>query len=171
MSGNAPGNQNQEGFTYLAVLATVIVFGISVTGAATYWRTVMDREQETQLLFRGDRIRRAIAAYAEESPSGRPDDYPDQLSDLLKDPRQPTVRRYLRKIYPDPMTPDGEWELIRQEGGGIRGVYSRSRRKPRKTGNFPVEYKAFEKAETYRDWKFDAGSGTTPQPNTGGTAQ
>ncbi len=146
--------KKQGGFTYIGALVLVVVTGIALTGASTYWSTIVKREKEAELLFRGDRIRRAIGSYYERAPSGRPKSYPSSLEDLLKDPRYMTLKRHLRKIYPDPMTEDGKWGLILDSRGGIKGVFSKSKDRPLKTGQFPEEYSHFEKAKTYSDWKF-----------------
>ena len=76
------------------------------------------------------------------------------LEDLLADKRYPSVRRYLRRVYPDPMTGSAEWGLVRGPNGGITGVQSRSTAQPLKKANFPKEYEAFAGAATYRDWVF-----------------
>jgi type II secretory pathway pseudopilin PulG len=142
------------GFTYLSALIVVVISGIALTAASEYWSTVTKREREKELLFRGDRIRRAIASYYNGSQPDKPHAYPGALSDLLKDPRSLKTLRHLRKLYRDPMTKDGVWGLVLAEGGGIKGVFSKSTQKPLKTGDFPTDYQSFEKAKTYSDWKF-----------------
>ena len=148
------GHYRIGGFTYLSALIVVVISGIALTAASEYWSTIAKREHEKELFFRGDRIRRAIASYYNAAPAGRPKTYPGTLSDLLKDPRSLKTLRYLRKLYRDPMTKDGEWGLILAEGGGIKGVFSKSTQKPLKTGDFPDEYQSFDKAKRYSDWKF-----------------
>jgi type II secretory pathway pseudopilin PulG len=148
--------RREGGFTYLAVLVLVVVMGIALSGTGQYWSTTMKRERETELLFRGDRIRRAIEAYH------RFGGWPKDLEELVEDRRAPVVRRFLRKIYRDPMTKDGNWVLIQGRGGGIRGVHSASDGAPLKTGNFPPGYERFESAEAYADWRFVAGQDTAP---------
>jgi type II secretory pathway pseudopilin PulG len=142
------------GFTYLSALIVVVISGIALTAASEYWSTIAKREREKELLFRGDRIRRAIASYYKGGPAGKPESYPGTLSDLLKDPRSLKTLRHLRKLYRDPMTKDGVWGLVLAEGGGIKGVFSKSTQKPLKTGDFPIDYQSFEKAKTYSEWKF-----------------
>lgn len=150
-------NVNREsGFTYLAVLVLVVVMGVALSGTGQYWSTTMKRERETELLFRGDRIRRAIEAYH------RFGGWPRDLEELVEDRRVPVVRRFLRKIYRDPMVEDGNWVLIQGQGGGIRGVHSAGDGVPLKTGNFPPGYESFESAETYADWRFVAGQDAAP---------
>ena len=142
------------GFTYIGALILVVITGIALTAASTYWSTTVRREKEAELLFRGDQIRKAIASYYTKSPPGWAHTYPSSLNDLLKDPRYPSTMRHLRRIYRDPMTEDGRWGLILDDKGCIKGVFSKSRDKPLKTGGFPEEYASFEKAKTYSDWKF-----------------
>jgi type II secretory pathway pseudopilin PulG len=145
---------NKRGFTFLGVLAFLVVAGIALTAASKYWSTVIKREKEEELLFRGDQIKSAITSYYDNTPKGRRPSYPKSLEDLLKDPRFLTVRRHLRKVYKDPITEDGAWGLIKDSKGGIKGVFSRSNIKPIKTGNFSKAYEDFEKAKTYSDWRF-----------------
>jgi type II secretory pathway pseudopilin PulG len=143
-----------RGFTYLSALIVVVISGIALTGASEYWSTIAKREREEELMFRGDRIRKAIASYYDRVPAGKPHTYPGTLKDLLKDPRSMKLARHLRKLYRDPMTRDGTWGLVLAEGGGVKGVFSKSAEKPLKVGGFPADYQAFEKAKTYADWKF-----------------
>lgn len=144
----------RKGFTYITALIFVAVVGISLNVAGMYWSTVVKREKEKELLFYGDQIRQAIESFAQSSPGGKSPEYPRSLNDLLRDPRYPNVRRHLRKIYKDPMTPEGQWGYVLASQGRIKGVFSKSKDRPLKTGNFLPPYEKFEKAETYADWKF-----------------
>ena len=89
-----------RGFTYLTVLFIVAVLmgGLALVGEV--WETWAKREKEADLLFVGNQYRKAIQRYV---LSGKAQ-YPRTLDDLLLDPRQPSKQRYLRKLYPDPMT-------------------------------------------------------------------
>ena len=146
-------NKN-DAFSYITALIFVSVMGISLTAASTYWSTIIKREKEKELLFRGDQIRRAIESYYGGESGGGGSQYPASLNDLLKDPRSPTIKKHLRKIYRDPMTEDGQWGLVMASGNRIKGVFSKSEEKPLKVGNFPSGYEGFENAEKYSDWKF-----------------
>lgn len=142
------------GFTLLSVLFMITVFGISLMGANQYWRTTVKRENEKELLFRGDEIRKGIKSYYHSSGGSREKAYPQTLEALLKDPRSLTVKRHLRRIYRDPMTRAGEWGIVRDKSGKIKGVFSKSLEKPLKISGFPKEYAHFEAALTYSDWRF-----------------
>jgi type II secretory pathway pseudopilin PulG len=117
------------------------------------WETSRRREQEAELLFVGNQFRQAIGQYYAGSPSSDKH-YPMSLEDLLKDKRSPNTRRYLRKIYRDPLTNSTQWGLVMAEEGGIQGVYSTAQGTPIKMTGFPTENADFEKTKSYTEWKF-----------------
>jgi hypothetical protein len=117
------------------------------------WRTLAQRDQEEELLFAGDQIREAIAAYYAATPAGQLR-YPRRLEDLLEDRRERVMRRYLRRLYFDPITGSAEWGMVMAPDGGIAGVYSLSEAQPLKLADFPPRYAKFEKVVHYSDWRF-----------------
>ena len=145
---------SHKGFSYIGVLMTVAIVGIAITAANRYWSTVIQREREAELLFRGHQIREAIRSYYENPPGGQGKQYPRAVADLLRDPRYPQKRRHLRRWYADPMTGRSDWILIQDAGGRIKGVSSAHPGRPLKEGNFPQPYGGFEVAASYADWKF-----------------
>jgi type II secretory pathway pseudopilin PulG len=147
------GSGNQEGYTLLALLLVVALIGLGLAGAGELWSRSAQRERERELLFAGNQIREAIGLYYQRSP-GSAKRYPRRLEDLLQDERYPVVVRYLRRIYPDPMTGSTRWGLIEAPGGGIMGVYSPSGTPPLKRAGFLPENKGFENAEHYTAWRF-----------------
>ncbi len=138
------------GFTYLTVLFIVAIMGVGLALVGHVWQTVALREREAELLHVGNEYRKAIERYYLSGPR----QYPRNLTDLLKDPRQPGTVRYLRKLYPDPVTGKDEWGLVKAPDGGVAGVFSTSEDKPLKSGGFAVRDKEFEGKEKYSDWKF-----------------
>jgi hypothetical protein len=138
----------------MGVLIMVAVTGIALAGASQYWSTIVQREREAELLYRGDQIRKAIASYYAAGPGDDQPAYPRSVEDLLRDPRYPGIRRHLRKPYTDPMHPDGEWQWVRDPSGRIKGVYSKSTLAPLKKGEFDLDYREFQKAKTYAEWRF-----------------
>ena len=139
----------ERGFTYLGLLFAIAILGFALSAVGVVWSTQIRRDREAELLFVGDQIREAIGHYY---AAGRV--YPLQLSDLLQDSRVPQVRRFLRRVYPDPMTGNADWQLILGPAGGIIGVASSSQLKPIKVARFPDADSDFEKKECYCDWKF-----------------
>lgn len=138
------------GFTYLTLLFVVALMGAGLALAGEVWHTSVLREREAELLHVGNEYRTAIGRYY----LGGPRQYPRDLADVLKDPRQPGTVRHLRKPYPDPITGKDDWGLVRAPDGGIAGIYSLSEDKPLKSGGFAVRDKEFEAKEKYSDWKF-----------------
>jgi type II secretory pathway pseudopilin PulG len=144
------GFTRSDGFTYLTVLIIVAMMGVGLALAGHVWQTMTLREREADLLHVGNEYRKAIERYYISGPR----QYPRELKDLLKDPRQAGTVRYLRKLYPDPVTGKDEWGVVKAPDGGIAGVFSTSEAKPLKSGGFAVRDKEFEGTEKYSDWKF-----------------
>lgn len=144
---------DQSGFTYLAVLFLVAVLGAVLAATGMLWSTAQQREKERELLFVGNQFRNAIRQYYEKSP-GAVKKYPNTLNDLLKDERQLSTQRYLRKIFIDPITKTNKWGLVLAPEGGIMGVYSLSEEHPFKTDNFRDGNQSFVGKTKYSEWQF-----------------
>jgi type II secretory pathway pseudopilin PulG len=140
-----------RGFTYLTVLFIVALLGGGLALAGEMWETSAQRGKEAELLFVGHQYRSAILRYYLSGPQRQ---YPRALEDLLKDSRMPETRRYLRRIYADPMSGKAEWGLVKAPDGGILGVHSLSEEPTFKRANFKLRDAAFAGATKYSDWKF-----------------
>jgi len=140
------------GFTYVWLLVAVAVMAAGLAAIGEVASTTAKREKEAELLFVGDQFARAIAEYHASSPG--PPQYPRKLEELLADNRYPNARRYLRRVYPDPMTGRADWGLVRGPGGGIVGVHSQSMDRPLKIANFPQGYESFAGSAAYSSWVF-----------------
>lgn len=140
---------NQQGSVFVSLLVSVAIVAVLVMEAGVLWSTVLRREREAQLLIRGHDIQRAIGRYYEQGSM-----YPKKLEDLLLDQRQPGIKRYLRRVYEDPMAPDSDWGLIKGPGDTIMGVYSTHEDRPLKQGNFRRGYEGFIGQSSYQGWKF-----------------
>jgi len=144
---------SEKGYTLVAVIVAIGVMSILMAAAVPVWRHVMKREKEKELLFRGNQYIEAIDRYYRKF--GR---LPIQLEELLK-------TKCIRKLYTDPMTKDGKWELINFRGGlpedrrrlpgaessqplatnSIIGVYSKSKDK---------SIFIYQGKNQYNQWKF-----------------
>ena len=140
----------QTGFTYLTVLFLVAMMAGGLALIGEVWHTSNLREKEAELLHVGNEYRRAIERY-HRSGGGQ---YPKSLADLIRDPRQPGTVRHLRRLYPDPMTGNDEWGLLKSNDGGIAGVYSLSESAPLKVAGFALRDASFEGKSRYSDWQF-----------------
>jgi type II secretory pathway pseudopilin PulG len=141
---------NQAGYTYIMVMAAVVVVGIGASAAVELASSIKMQDDERELLFRGMAYQTAIQSYYNSGKTVKT--FPRELSDLLQDTRY-IHRRHLRRLYSDPIA-NQDWTLIFGSDGGIQGVASKSKKKPRKTGNFPLGLESFENAEHYSEWIF-----------------
>jgi type II secretory pathway pseudopilin PulG len=126
--------RNTDGITYLALMFSIVLIGISVSAAARQWTVMVQREKEADLMAKGIEIQNAIALYSNTMKIGRilPSEiYPQSLAELTRTPKP-----YLRRVYQDPMS-GGDWEYMRAPTGGIMGVRSKSKAKPIKERDFP----------------------------------
>jgi type II secretory pathway pseudopilin PulG len=139
-----------RGFTYVGLLVLVVLIGILLAAAGEVAATSARREREAELLWVGHQYQAAIVRYWNQRRA-----YPQALQDLLgAAPDAPVQVRYLRRLYPDPMTNAVDWVLLQAPNGGIMGVASSSKRAPLKTGGFDEADKDFANASTYGDWQF-----------------
>jgi type II secretory pathway pseudopilin PulG len=136
--------------------------GVALAAAGEVWHVSAQREKEQELLFVGNQFRQAIKAYYEHTPPQAAQRYPASLGDLLQDPRYPSVQRYLRRIYADPVNGGTEWGLVKGAGGEIMGVHSLSTSESLKKANFSVQDKVFENKAIYADWVFMYTPGQNP---------
>jgi len=133
-----------RGVIYPVLLISILVIGVSTAAVAELWSTQIQREKEEELLFRLGEFRRAIARYRADHNR-----LPKELKDLLEDRTQLQRRRYLRRIYADPMTGKADWKLdllVDRTGivAGVRDLHSQSTKKA---------LKVFDpKKLTYQDW-------------------
>jgi type II secretory pathway pseudopilin PulG len=152
--------ESSDGFTLIAAMVAVVIIGIMAGAASQSWRTIMQRDREEELLFRGTQYRDAIAKWHKpRGTPGQPKPPPRplrDLRDLLQDPNTPETVRYLRRLYPDPIT-GKDFEVIMGDASsqGIVGVKSSSQDPPLKRGNFPDDLKAFADKDKYSDWQFN----------------
>jgi len=145
--------RRHRGFTYIGMLVLVAIMGIALAGTAEVWHTVQQRAKERELLFIGHQFRLALDGYAKHTPKNA-SRAPRRLEELLQDPRTPSVQRFLRQIYVDPMTGAAEWGLVIGANGEIYGVHSLSKDEPLKKSNFALPDRQFEGATKYADWVF-----------------
>lgn len=161
MAQKRPGDE--QGFTYIALLIFIVIMGVGLAAAGEVWHMTMKREKEEELLFVGNQFRNAITMYYYRTP-GQSVRYPMSLEDLLKDPRYPATKRYLRKIYFDPITNSTNWELVKGPNGEIFGVHSASEDEPMKKSNFSFADQGFEGQMKYSDWVFIISARFVPAP-------
>lgn len=142
-----------SGFTYIALLIFIAIMGVVLASVGEVWHMAMRREKEKELLFIGTQYRQALDQYSSNALAGSTR-YPMSLEDLLKDPRYPNTKRYLRKLFSDPITGSANWGLFKGPSGEIFGIYSLSEDEPIKKHNFNLANANFEEKVKYSEWVF-----------------
>ncbi|HET9645393.1 MAG TPA: hypothetical protein VFP68_19020 [Burkholderiaceae bacterium] len=150
----------ERGFTFVVVLVLLALTALGVSLAGPIWYEQMRREHERELLRIGTMYAKALRDYHDANP-GSDKQYPQQLEQLLTDTRFVGMRRHLRKLYPDPLSPARPWGLMRDPQGGIVGVYSQSFAAPIATRPIDTGVVRLPPGQHYSDWKF---MGRTAQP-------
>lgn len=115
----------RRGFTYLWLLLVLAVGAAGLAALGERASMAVQREREAELMFRGQQIASAIAAYRAATVGPVPQ-LPVELKQLLDDRRSPRPLHHLRQLYADPFTGQPDWVLVTTEEGRIAGVRSRS---------------------------------------------
>ena len=149
-SHSAPDRRGARGFILVMLLAFITIMGIFLTIAMPPVATEIQRDQEAELIFRGEAIANAIRLYKAKTGG-----YPLNLEVLTK-----LRPRIIRKLYLDPMTrkgtQEGDWDLITAVQPGASGD---------KTGLPIVGVKSFCEKDSFTsyhdktlisDWTFSA---------------
>jgi type II secretory pathway pseudopilin PulG len=117
----------ESGHLILAVMIGLTVTAIMLTAAIQQWSVVERREKEEELIFRGNQYVKAIKRYQMEHGGA----FPTSLELLI----QPGPRRlrYIRKLFRDPLAPDGKWGILLADPSG-RGFINPNALPPEKEG-------------------------------------
>lgn len=155
--------KRQSGMIYVALLLVIVLIGGLSAVGLTVAQTLQQRSAEAELLAIGLEFRNALQSYAESTPNGLPNT-PAALSELLRDPRSPGVKRHLRRLYHDPFTGKAEWGIVRGADQRIFGIHSLSNTPTFKRENFPSELASLSGSQRHADWIFAIASLPTSQP-------
>ena len=96
---------NQNGFTYILALTIVMIMGIMLGMVGQSWKTIKQRGQEKELLFRGSQIKEAIENWKNPkyNPGGGAGNKAVKplldLKDLLGGDQQASKKPYLPQNY------------------------------------------------------------------------
>jgi type II secretory pathway pseudopilin PulG len=151
---------SSRGYILAMLLAIIVAMGILLTAALPSLTAEIQRDQEAELIYRGEAMAAAIRTYRAKTGG-----YPLNLEDLTK--VRPPI---LRKLYLDPMTHEGEWELITavqpgasgdKTGLPIVGVKSRCQKD---------SYKVYQGKTLISDWAFSAAGNLLGTPGVGAAA-
>ena len=136
----------ERGFTMALLLAMIVVMIILTMQAVPKASAVVQRDNEAELIFRGEAIANALRVY-----KARTGAYPNSLDDLMK------IRpRILRKVYRDPMTREGEWDLVYQVQPGATGDTTGLPIVGVRSKSLADSIKVYENKTMVHDWVFSA---------------
>lgn len=107
-SGYSSETAKCAGYNIVVLAVAITVLNILVAKALPLWSTVIQREKEEELIFRGLQYAEAIRLF--EGRAGR---LPTKLEELIE-----VKPRCIRKLWRNPMTEDGTWGLIFQDQQG-----------------------------------------------------
>ena len=91
---------SERGYAMAALLIAMSVMAIGLSMLLPAWATMAKREREAELIFRGGQYARAVALYQRARGA-----FPPNVDVLVNE-------KFLRKKYKDPMTEDGEFQII-----------------------------------------------------------
>jgi type II secretory pathway pseudopilin PulG len=111
-----------DGYMILLLMFMVFVMSIGLMIAVPVWQTQIQREKEEELIFRGKQYVEAIRLFQRKKPGAFPKDFEELIEE-----------KCLRKMFEDPMSPDGKWNLILMSQGPISGRTRQTRRPSRDT--------------------------------------
>ena len=94
-------NRKEKGYTLLILLFAVSIVSIGLIVAVPVWHTQIQREKEEELIFRGNQYVEAVRL----DQLKKPGTFPETLEELIEE-------KCLRRLYKDPMTSHGEWNII-----------------------------------------------------------
>ncbi len=109
---DARNRRRCRGYLIIMLMMAVFVITIGLLVATPVWQTEIQREKEEELIFRGRQYAEAVRLYLLKNPN----QYPRSLEDLLD-------KKCIRRLYKDPLGPNGEWDIILATGrpGGGAG--------------------------------------------------
>ncbi len=142
-----------RGYALMAALFALVAVSMATLVAVHQAKTQAQRDRERQLLWVGNQYRQALWNYGKLVGSNFGKQYPVQLEDLLEDKRTPNTTRYLRQLYPDPVTGKADW-VLEIEGGRIVGLHSSSLDAPLRHADFGRGNERFAAATNYAGWRF-----------------
>ncbi len=103
------------GYILIMLILVIAIMGLGLMMAVPVWQTQIQRENEEELIFRGSQYVEAVRLFQLKNPGS----FPKTLEELVE-------KKCIRRLYKDPMTPGGEWNLILHlegiGGPGQRGV-------------------------------------------------
>jgi type II secretory pathway pseudopilin PulG len=100
------------GYVMLLLIIALAVLAVFMLMAVPLWQTEMQREAEEELIFRGHQYVTAIGLYVKNHNNLYPQGF-----EVLH------LEKFLRQLYPDPMSADGQWDMVFQDTSAGEAKY------------------------------------------------
>ncbi len=97
----------KKGYALLTAIVAINIFAILALTAHSMWETEIQLDLEDELLFRARQYKMAIELYLRKNINV----YPKEFKDLYE-------KKFLRKLFKDPMTESGNWNFVMRGGTG-----------------------------------------------------
>jgi type II secretory pathway pseudopilin PulG len=167
---------NRPGYSLVILMLAVFVLAIGLLIAVPVWQTQIQREKEEELIFRGKQYAQAVQLYQNKNPGS----YPKSLEELVR-------QRFLRRLYRDPMTKDGKWNVILQPQRPAAPDPSKAKDRGQSFQFVPQDnlstitnplivgvaspstkksFRLYNGADTYDQWLFFSGADSSAKPQT-----
>lgn len=96
-----PRRSGQRGYVMILLIIAVTILAVLLLMAVPLWQTQARREAEEELIFRGRQYVNAIELYLQAHHNLYPQNF-----EILH------LEKFLRRLYPDPMSADGAWDMV-----------------------------------------------------------
>ncbi len=104
-------NRGERGHIMVALMVAITILTVFLTVGAEKWSTILRRDREVELVFRGMQYAQGLAAYQQEHGA-----LPTDVEMLIK--KGPKGHRYIRQLFPEPFSKDGKWAYLYLAPGG-----------------------------------------------------
>ncbi len=103
-AGRRPGPRRDGGYVMIVLMIAVAVLAVLLLMAVPLWQTEAQREAEEELIFRARQYVTAIGFYVKAHNNLYPQNF-----EILH------LEKFLRQLYPDPISADGRWDMVFQD--------------------------------------------------------
>jgi len=109
---DAAAHPRKGGYVMIMLIIALAVLTVLMLMALPLWQTEMQREAEEELFFRARQYVNAIGFYVKSHNSLYP-----QSFEILH------LEKFLRQLYPDPVSADGRWDMVFMDTRAGEGKY------------------------------------------------
>jgi type II secretory pathway pseudopilin PulG len=151
-----------DGYVMLLLMIAVAVLSVLMLMAVPLWQTVAQREAEEELIFRARQYVTAIELYVKSHNNLYPQNF-----EILH------LEKFLRQLYPDPLSDDGVWDMVFQDASSgeakylvvpahmAKAYFSRAQLVGVCSTSTRTAFREYRGMEKYNEWAFYVGEKET----------